>query len=110
MIVRTLRRSAAVLAALAAVAVFALPASAKKQNVTFVNETDAPRYVLAVYGAGGACEAMPEKASFVVEPGESYELDTAGEKACWCAGRVSAVSQCQGWNIGRPAKKVRIER
>ena len=108
--IRTFRRSAAALALLAAVLVFALPASAKKQNVTFINETDAPRYILAVYGAGGSCEAMPEKVNFVVEPGQSYELDTAGKKACWCAGRVAAVSECQGWNIGRPAKKVRLDR
>lgn len=104
---RILRRPVATLALLAAVAVFATPALAKKQTVTFVNSTDSPRHVLAAFGAGGQCEAMPEKESFLVEPGQTFELDTAGTKACWCAG-PGAVSECHGWNIGRPAKKVRI--
>lgn len=105
---RILRRPVATLALLAAVALFATPALAKKQTVTFVNESDSPRYVLAVYGAGGQCEAMPEKESFLLEPGETFQLDTAGKKACWCAGRRAAVSECQGWNVARPAKTVRL--
>ena len=107
---RSLRRPVATLAFLAALIAFAFPAMAKKQAVTFVNTTDAPRYVLAVYGAGGSCDAMPEKINFVLEPGQSHQLDTAGGKACWCAGRRATVSQCQGWNVGRPSKQVKIDR
>lgn len=107
---RTIRNPLATFAFLAALLAFAAPAMAKKQTVTFVNQTDAPRYVLAVYGAGGQCEAMPEREAFILQPGETFELDTAGQKACWCAGRKAAVSECQGWNVGRPGKKVRLDR
>jgi hypothetical protein len=103
-----LRSSLLIVVAALAVAFLVPQAQAKGKNVTFVNETDSTRYVLAAWGEG-SCAEKTQTEAFTLEAGAEHELDTDGQRACYCVGRSAKVASCGAWQMAGPKKTERIE-